>query len=81
MLVPFGVTTVTSTVVPAVPAGAEGSDYFGPVLETVPTRRVPVTRWLETSERGRAAPTGHGDAIVGTLVHRLLQGLPELPAA
>ena len=42
------------------------------MVETVPTRRVPVTRWLETRERGRVAP-GHGDAIVGTLVHRLLQ--------
>jgi ATP-dependent helicase/nuclease subunit A len=59
-----------------VAAGAEGSsqfDRFGAVVETGPTLRVPVTRWLETPGRGQRAPTGHGDAIVGTLVHRLLQ--------
>ncbi len=57
-------------------AGTEGpleSDRFGPVLQTGPTLRVPVTRWLENTARGHASPPGRGDAIVGTLVHRLLQ--------
>jgi ATP-dependent helicase/nuclease subunit A len=57
-------------------AGAEGSlpsDYFGPMVESARTRRVSVTRSLETHERERGAAPSHGDAIVGTLVHRLLQ--------
>ncbi|HEX6975580.1 MAG TPA: UvrD-helicase domain-containing protein [Vicinamibacterales bacterium] len=59
----------------AVPtAEAALEDRFGVPAGETATRRVSVTRWLddgETVSTGRTAPAG--DALVGTLVHRLFQ--------
>ena len=58
--------------VPQGPASSS-SDRFGPVSETHTPPRVPVTGWLDRVPTGHQPASAWGDAIVGTLVHRLLR--------
>jgi ATP-dependent helicase/nuclease subunit A len=50
------------------------SDNFEPVADSAAIERIPVTRVLDAASPAEASRPGHpDDALVGTLVHRLLQ--------
>jgi ATP-dependent exoDNAse (exonuclease V) beta subunit len=66
---------VTAAPPPAIASAApRAGDRFGPPASEEAVRRVPVTEWLTECDAGaRPEHAEPGDALVGTLVHRLFQ--------
>jgi ATP-dependent exoDNAse (exonuclease V) beta subunit len=73
--------SAAEVVLPVEPARVpRPADQFGPLPVSLGTRRIPITRWLQTVDAEEPADAAHEagregprNPVVGTLVHRLFQ--------